>query len=42
MGMALQMPALKSIGEQIGVDFSSAVDISPGKTAKSAPDKPAS
>jgi flotillin len=42
MGMALQMPALKSIGEQIGVDFSSAVDVSPGKTVKSAPDKPAS
>ena len=28
MGMALQLPALKSIGDQIGVDFSSAVDIS--------------
>ena len=25
LGMALQLPALKSIGEQIGVDFSSAV-----------------
>ena len=29
LGMALQLPALKSIGEQIGVDFSSAVDINP-------------
>lgn len=28
LGMALQLPALKSIGEQIGVDFSSAVDVS--------------
>lgn len=28
MGMALQLPALKSIGDQIGVDFSSAVDVS--------------
>jgi flotillin len=27
LGMALQLPALKSIGEQIGVDFSSAVDM---------------
>jgi hypothetical protein len=31
MGMALQLPALKSIGEQIGVDFSSAVDVGPAK-----------
>ncbi len=38
MGMALQLPALKSIGDQIGVDFSSAVNVSP---AKPAPDKPA-
>ena len=29
LGMALQLPALKSIGEQIGVDFSSAVDAGP-------------
>ena len=28
MGMAFQLPALKSIGDQIGVDFSSAVDVS--------------
>ena len=27
LGMALQLPALKSIGDQIGVDFSSAVDV---------------
>ena len=39
MGMALQLPALKSIGDQIGVDFSSAVNIAPPKTP---PDKPAS
>ncbi len=38
MGMALQLPALKSIGDQIGVDFSSAVNITPPKTS---PDKPA-
>ena len=36
MGMALQLPALKSIGEQIGVDFSSAVDISATKPHSSA------
>ncbi len=28
LGMALQLPALKSIGDQIGVDFSAAVDMS--------------
>ena len=39
MGMALQLPALRSIGDQIGVDFSSAVNITPPKTP---PDKPAS
>jgi hypothetical protein len=39
MGMALQLPALKSIGDQIGVDFSSAVNITPPKTP---PVKPAS
>ncbi len=38
MGMALQLPALKSIGDQIGVDFSSAVNVSPVKTP---PEKPA-
>jgi flotillin len=31
LGMALQLPALKSIGDQIGVDFSSAVDMSAPK-----------
>ena len=37
MGMALQLPALKSIGEQIGVDFSSAVNVSPGKPSSEKP-----
>ena len=38
LGMALQLPALKSIGDQIGVDFSSAVNVAgPSKT----PDPPA-
>ena len=36
MGMALQLPALKSIGESIGVDLSAAV----GPSANS-PDTPA-
>ena len=27
LGMALQLPALKSIGDQIGVDLSGAVDV---------------
>lgn len=44
LGMALQLPALKSIGEQIGVDFSSAVDISsahcPGAGPAPAPTPP--
>ena len=31
LGMALQLPALKSIGDQIGVDFTSAVDLSGSK-----------
>ena len=39
MGMALQLPALKSIGDQIGVDFSSAVKISPAKTPPESPAK---
>jgi flotillin len=39
LGMALQLPALKSIGEQIGVDFSSAVDVSPARPEK--PQRPA-
>ncbi len=37
MGMALQLPALKSIGEQIGVDFSSAVTVAPGKVPPAEP-----
>jgi hypothetical protein len=37
--LALQLPALKSIGEQIGVDFSSAVDVSPARPEK--PQRPA-
>ncbi len=40
MGMALQLPALKSIGDQIGVDFSSAVDISAPKPAAPPPHEP--
>ena len=39
MGMALQLPALKSIGDQIGVDFSSAVNLSPAKTPPESPPK---
>jgi hypothetical protein len=30
MGMALQLPALKSIGDSIGVDFSSAIKATTG------------
>jgi hypothetical protein len=30
LGMALQLPALKSIGESIGYDFSSALPKTPG------------
>jgi flotillin len=37
MGMALQLPALKSIGDSIGVDFSSAIKTVEGKST----DKPA-
>ncbi len=40
LGMALQLPALKSIGEQIGVDFSSAVDISTPGPAGGDPAEP--
>ena len=44
LGMALQLPALKSIGDQIGVDFSSAVDVSagprPGPREAPAPEVP--
>ncbi len=39
MGMALQLPALKSIGDQIGVDFSSAVNVAPTKTPPAEPPK---
>jgi hypothetical protein len=35
LGMALQLPALKSIGDSIGLDFSSAVN------ATAAPETPA-
>jgi flotillin len=42
LGMALQLPALKSIGDQIGVDFSSAVDISSPKPPGAGPAAPAS
>jgi uncharacterized membrane protein YqiK len=45
MGMALQMPALKSIGDQIGVDLASAVGpsngIGPGPAARPQSDPPA-
>lgn len=37
LGMALQLPALKSIGEQIGVDFSSAVDVTSVHTLPAGP-----
>lgn len=40
LGMALQLPALKSIGDQIGVDLSAAVDA--GSPRKPAADPPAS
>lgn len=36
LGMALQLPALKTIGDQIGVDFSSAVDVAKKTAADSA------
>jgi uncharacterized membrane protein YqiK len=39
MGMALQLPALNSIGDQIGVDFSSAVNISGSKNPAENPPK---
>ena len=42
LGMALQLPALKSIGDQIGVDFSSAIDVSAAKPPKADPPDPAS
>jgi hypothetical protein len=41
LGMALQLPALKSIGDQIGVDFSSAVDISATKPPDADPGRSA-
>jgi flotillin len=37
LGMALQLPALKSIGEQIGVDLSAAVGPSNGAAAATTP-----
>ncbi|MEO7854395.1 MAG: flotillin domain-containing protein, partial [Rubrivivax sp.] len=40
LGMALQLPALKSIGDQIGIDLSGAIDAS-GTKGKAPPDKPA-
>jgi len=33
LGMALQLPALKSIGDQIGVDLSGSIDAAAGKPA---------
>ena len=42
LGMALQLPALKSIGDKIGVDFSSAVDISTSKPSGADPSPSAS
>jgi uncharacterized membrane protein YqiK len=35
LGMALQLPALKSIGDQIGVDLSGSIDAATGKTSSS-------
>jgi uncharacterized membrane protein YqiK len=37
MGMALQLPALKSIGDAIGVDFSQAIDTVEGKSGAKPP-----
>jgi flotillin len=37
LGMALQLPALKSIGDSIGLDFSSAVGGSPAPRAEAEP-----
>jgi uncharacterized membrane protein YqiK len=36
LGMALQLPALKSIGDQIGVDLSGSIDAAGGKPAPGA------
>ena len=36
LGMALQLPALKSIGDQIGVDLSGAIDAAAGKPSSGA------
>jgi uncharacterized membrane protein YqiK len=36
LGMALQLPALKSIGDQIGVDLSGSIDAASGKPATGA------
>jgi uncharacterized membrane protein YqiK len=40
MGMALQLPALKSIGDSIGVDFSSAIRTTSSEGAEDAPPRP--
>ena len=36
LGMALQLPALKSIGDQIGVDLSGSIDAASGKSSPKA------
>jgi hypothetical protein len=33
LGMALQLPALKSIGDQIGVDLSGSIDAAKGNSS---------
>ena len=41
MGMALQLPALKSIGDSIGVDFSSAIKPTSGESSEGRPEEDA-